>query len=518
MRTYLLGIDIGTTGSKVLLIDEQGKVAACVNGEYPIHMPRRLWVEQNPSDWWRAARAGIRTCLDQCRIEPGQIAAVGLTGQMHGLVSLDRRGKLIRPCILWNDQRTAHQCEAILRRIGLKKILALTGNTVLPGYTLPKILWIKDNEPSAYDRIKHIMLPKDYIRFMMTGAIMSDVADASGTALFDVGQRRWSEEMIKLLKIPRTWLPAVTESPVVSSCVSRAGSRATGLLSGTPVIAGAGDQAAQAVGTGIIDEPSASVTIGTSGVVFAATRTFRTEPSGRLHAFCHAVPGQWHLMGVMLSAGGSLRWFRDTLAPKELAEARVRGVDAYELLTREAAKVRPGSDGLIFLPYLAGERTPYTDPDARGVFFGLSLRHQKEHLCRAVIEGVTFGLLDSLNLLRQTGIRIRKIRVSGGGSRSHFWRQLISDIFSLGVETVTTTEGAAYGAALLAGVGCGIFPNAQAAVERAVRIRHTHKPGPASRIYPDYYRRYKSLYTSLASEFKELSKVVDKRQSDKDNH
>ena len=424
---------------------------------------------------------------------------------------------MIRPCILWNDQRTARQCRIMLRRIGLKKILEMTGNTVLPGFTAPKILWVRDEEPAAFNRIANIILPKDYIRYMMTGAISSDVADASGTALFDVRRRRWSEEMIRSLGIPRNWLPMVTESHVVSSRVSHAGSRATGLLSGTPVIAGAGDQAAQAVGTGIIDEPSASVTIGTSGVVFAASRSFRSEPSGSLHAFCHAVPERWHLMGVMLSAGGSLRWFRDTLAWKELTKSRNQRVDVYDIITREAAKARPGSEGLIFLPYLAGERTPYADPDARGVFFGLSLRHEKSHLSRAVMEGVTFGLRDSMDLLRKAGIHTRKIRVSGGGSRSHFWRQMVSDIFDLPAETVTITEGAAYGSALLAGVGCGVFPDAQAAVDRAIRVRKVHKPGPARRIYPDYYRRYRSLYATLAAEFKALTKVVDKSQADRDN-
>jgi len=518
LKEYLLGIDIGTTGSKVLIIDDRGKVAARAKEEYPVHIPHRLWAEQDPSDWWRATRAGIHNVLSRSRIKPGQISAVGLTGQMHGLVSLDRQGKVTRPCIMWNDQRTARQCQTILRRVGLKNLLKLTGNTVLPGFTLPKILWIRDQEPAGYDRIANIMLPKDYVRFMMTGAILSDVADASGTALFDVGRRRWSEEMIKIFKIPRTWLPVVTESPVVSSRVSRSGSRATGLRVGTPVIAGAGDQAAQAVGTGIVDESYASVTIGTSGVVFAACRTFRTEPAGRLHAFCHAVPGRWHLMGVMLSAGGSLRWFRDTLAMTELAEARIRNADVYDLITRQAAKARPGSDGLIFLPYLAGERTPYADPDARGVFFGLSLLHNKNHLGRAVIEGVTFGLLDSLNLLRQAGIRVRKIRISGGGSRSCFWRQLISDIFGMEAATVNITEGAAYGAALLAGVGCGVFPNVQAAAGQAVRVRFIHKPGPERRIYPDYYQRYKSLYKLLAAEFKDLTKVVDKHRVVKDNH
>jgi len=517
LKEYLLGIDVGTTGAKVLLIDDRGRVADCVVGEYPVHMPRPLWTEQNPSDWWRAARWGIVGILDRSGIKPRQIAAVGLTGQMHGLVPMDRRGKVIRPCILWNDQRTIRQCQTILRRIGPKRILELTGNTVLPGFTLPKILWIRDQEPNAYERIAKIALPKDYIRLMMTGVVASDVADASGTALFDVGRRRWSDEMIRTLNIPRAWMPTVTESTVVSSRINQAGSRATGLLVGTPVIAGAGDQAAQAIGTGIIDEPSTSVTIGTSGVVFAASRTFRAEASGRLHAFCHAVPDRWHLMGVMLSAGGSLRWLRDILFPSGSPADNRRKTDIYDLMTRQASRVEPGSEGLIFLPYLAGERTPYVDPDARGVFFGLSLRHRSSHLIRSVMEGVTFGLLDSLNLLRRSGIRARRVRISGGGGRSDFWRQMISDIFGLATETVKITEGAAYGSAILAGVGCGIYPDVTAAVDRVIKVRAIHRPGIESRFYKDYYRRYRSLYSSLAAEFKELTEVVDKRGEVKDN-
>lgn len=510
MNDYLLGIDIGTTGAKVLLIDAGGRVRAVAFHEYPMFMPQPFWAEQNPADWWRAAVRGIRQVLSRGRIGPGRVAGVGLTGQMHGLVLLDRRGSVIRPCIMWNDQRTGAQCRTIIQKIGMTNLLKFTGNTVLPGFTAPKILWVRDHDSACYQRIAKFLLPKDYVRFMLTGGVLSDVADASGTGLFDVRNRRWSDEMFKALKLPQAWRPGVTESPAISGRVSRAGARATGLLAGTPVIGGAGDQAAQAIGAGVVDEPSVLVTIGTSGVVFAASRTFRSHPQGRLHAFCHAVPGVWHLMGVMLGAGGSLRWFRDSLTDPETRAARTRGRNVYDRITAAASKITPGSEGLIFLPYLTGERTPYTDPDARGVYFGLSLMHTRRHLARAVIEGVSYGLLDSFNLLRRLGVNVKKIRVSGGGARSAFWRQVIADVFNLEAVTVEVTEGAAYGAALLAGVGSGIFPDVPKAVRMTVKIRRINRPGPNRRIYPEYYRLYRSLYKALAQEFKKLARILDK--------
>jgi len=510
MTTCLLGIDVGTTGSKALLIGADGAVKASATTEYPMFTPQPLWAEQHPTDWWMATVSSIRRVLAESGVRPSQVVGIGLTGQMHGLVLLDAHGEVLRPCIMWNDQRTAPQCAAITQKVGAENILRLTGNPVLPGFTASKIVWVRENEPEVYERIATVLLPKDYVRYRLTGGLFSEVSDASGTSMFDVGQRRWSEEMLKALGVPRQWLPEVTESPVVSARVNAAAARETDLLEGTPVVGGGGDQAAQAVGTGIIAEGIVSVTIGTSGVVFAASDTYRVEPKGRLHAFCHAVPGMWHLMGVMLSAGGSFRWYRDALGELECIQAGETGKDPYDLLIEAAAEVPPGCEGLLFLPYLTGERTPYPDPNARGVFFGLTLRHSKAHLTRAVLEGVTYGLRDSLELMRALGLSIEQIRASGGGARSSLWRQILADVFDTEIVTVNVTEGAAYGAALLAGVGAGVYGSVAEACERTVRVTGRTEPGPAVAVYADYYPRYRALYPALASQFEALARVVSK--------
>ncbi|HNQ21722.1 MAG TPA: xylulokinase [Phycisphaerae bacterium] len=508
MPTYLLGIDVGTTGSKAVLIEEGGQLRSSVTTEYPFSTPQPLWAEQDPADWWHAATVSIQQVLDETGIPPGQIAGVGLTGQMHGLVVLDARGQVLRPCIMWNDQRTGGECRALTQRIGAQRVLALTGNPLLPGFTAPKIAWLRSHEPQVYGRIAHVLLPKDYVRCRLTGAFFSDVSDASGTSLFDVGRRCWSDEMLAALDVPRAWLPEVTESPVVSARIGAEAARRTGLREGTPVVGGAGDQAAQAVGTGIVREGLVSATLGTSGVVFAASQTYRVEPQGRLHAFCHAVPGMWHLMGVMLSAGGSFRWYRDTLCAAEQVEAKRGTHSAYELLTAAAAEVPPGCEGLLFLPYLTGERTPHPDPHARGVFFGLTVRHSKAHLTRAVLEGVSFGLCDSLGLMRELGIACSEVRVSGGGARSALWRQILADVFRAPTVTVNLTEGAAYGAALLAGVGTGVYRDVPVACERTIRVTGSTSPGPAATVYADYYPRYRALYPVLAEPFEALAQVA----------
>lgn len=508
---YLLGIDVGTSGSKAVLIETDGAVRATATHEYPLSHPHPLWAEQDPEQWWEATVKSIRAALDQAGAEAGDVAAVGLTGQMHGLVMLDREGKVLRPAILWNDQRTAQQCGTITDRVGAKKVLELTGNQVLPGFTAPKILWVREKEPEVYRRCAKILLPKDYVRYRLTGEFFGDVSDASGTSLFDVGRRRWSDEMIQALDLPRDWLPEITESPVASTKVSSEAAGATGLKAGTPVAAGAGDQAAGAVGTGIVEEGVVSATLGTSGVVFAASDRYRVEPEGKLHAFCHAVPGQWHLMGVMLSAAGSFRWYRDALGQEEARAAAAGGEDVYELLTRRAAEAPAGSEGLLFLPYLTGERTPHPDPEARGVFFGLTLRHGKEHLTRAVLEGVTYGLRDSLELLRELGLNPSQVRASGGGAKSPFWRQLLADIFEAEIATVTAVEGAPYGAALLAGVGAGAYESVPAACKATVKVTDlTEVRAKASEVYRDYYQRYRSLYPALKDEFGALAGVVEK--------
>jgi xylulokinase len=429
---------------------------------------------------------------------------------MHGLVLLDQYGEVLRPCIMWNDQRTAAQCTAITEKVGAQRVLKLTGNPILPGFTAPKIVWVRQEEPDVFGQVAKVLLPKDYVRYRLTGDFLTEVSGASGTSLLDVGRRRWSDEMIGALEIPRGWLPEVTESPEVSAHVSTHAARRTGLLEGTPVVGGAGDQAAQAIGTGVVVEGIVSATLGTSGVVFAASEQYRVEPEGRLQAYCHAVPGMWHLMGVMLSAAGSLRWYRDTLTDAAHADPDQPERDPYEALLEPAARVAPGCEGLIFLPYLSGERHPHPDPNARGAFMGLTLRHSKAHLTRSVLEGVSYGLLDLLELMRALGLSIEQVRASGGGARSPLWRQILADVFGTEMVTVNVTEGAAYGAALLAGVGAGVYPSVPEACKAVIRLTDSVEPGPATAVYADYYPLYRALYPALASEFGEVAKVVDK--------
>jgi xylulokinase len=507
--TYLMGIDVGTTGAKALLIDEAGAVVASATTEYPMYTPQPLWAEQDPEDWWQATVASIRRVLSESGTRAGQVRGLGLTGQMHGLVLLDRDGAVLRPCIMWNDQRTAEQCAWITSRVGAHQVLHLTGNPVLPGFTAPKIVWVREHEPEVYARVAKVLLPKDYIRFRLTAEFATEVSDASGTSLFDVGQRRWSQEMLQAVEIPAGWLPQCFESPVVSGRISPATAESTGLVAGTPVVGGGGDQAAQAVGSGIIESGLVSATVGTSGVVFASADQFLVEPDGRLHAFCHAVPGKWHLMGVMLSAGGSFRWFRDTVGGAEKSVGALMGKDPYELLTQEAALVPPGSEGLIFLPYLTGERTPYPDPNARGVYMGLTLRHNKAYLGRAVLEGVAYGLRDSLELMRDLGLEIRQIRASGGGARSDVWRQILADVFDTELVVINVTEGAAYGAALLAGVGAGVYQDVSEACGRAVQVvRRTAPIGASAALYNQFYPVYRALYGALKPSFDQVSEIV----------
>jgi len=412
---------------------------------------------------------------------------------------------------MWNDQRTGPQCAWITEKIGAERVLRLTGNPVLPGFTAPKIIWVREHEPEIYEKAAKVLLPKDYIRYRLTGEFATEVSDASGTSLFDVGRRGWSEEVLQALEVPQDWLPECYESPAVSGYISATTAGETGLVAGMPVVGGGGDQAAQAVGSGIVRMGLLSVTIGTSGVVFASIDEFLVEPQGRLHAFCHAVPGKWHLMGVMLSAGGSLRWFRDALGQMEKDMAALVGRDPYELLTLEAAQAPPGSEGLLFLPYLTGERTPYPDPNARGVFMGLTLRHSKPHMIRAVLEGVAYGLRDSLELLRNLGLEIQQVRASGGGARSELWRQIQADVFSTELVVINVTEGAAYGAALLAGVGTGVYASVEEACDRTIRIVTRTEPQEGNvRLYNDYYPIYRSLYKALKPDFNRVSETVAK--------
>jgi xylulokinase len=469
----LVGLDVGTTGVKAVALSPDGDVLARAEHGYPLSTPRPGWAEQDPEDWWRAAQ----TALAELAIEP---VAIGLSGQMHGLVALDEHGRILRPAILWNDQRTGAECREIEERVGPERLLELTGNPALTGFTAPKLLWLRRHEPETYVRIRHVLLPKDYVRLRLTGEHAIDVADASGTLLFDVGARRWSEAMLDALELPREWLPRSLESPDVSGETS----------AGAPVAAGAGDQAASAVGVGVYEPGATAVTIGTSGVVFAPLREFAPERHGRLHVFCHAVPDRWHAMGVMLSAAGSLRWFRDALAPGE----------SFERLTAEAAEVEAGAEGVLFLPYLTGERTPHADPDARGAFVGLAANHGRSVLVRAVLEGVAYGLRDSLELLAELDERPTSARVSGGGARSTPWLRIVASVLGIPLERPAVEEGAAFGAALLAGVAGGAFAGVSEAVAQAVRVRETVDPDPDwSRIYAEGYPRFRALYPALRS-------------------
>jgi len=494
---HFLGIDTSTTGSKAILIDESGQICAAASAPHTLQTPKPLWSEQDPSQWWRAVVDSTHAVVEQAGLDRDSIVAIGLTGQMHGLVLLDEAGEVLRPAILWNDQRTQRQCDEIHARIGKEKFIQITGNVALAGFTAPKILWVAENEPELYARARHILLPKDFIRYKLTGEMAMDQADGAGTVLMDLKTRQWSPEILKALDIPANWMPELYEGPQITGTVTQEAAEQTGLPAGIPVVAGGGDQAAQAVGVGAVHEGIVALTLGTSGVVFATTDSPFIEPEGRLHAFCHAVPGRWHLMGVMLSAAGSLRWYRDTIAPT---------MD-YEQLLEPAAEIDPGADGLVFLPYLTGERTPHPDPLARGAFVGLTVRHSLPHLTRAVLEGVAFGLRDSFELMKNAGLaEIDQVRVSGGGAKSPLWQQILADVFGSELVTVNTSEGAAFGAALLAGAGAGHWPSVEAACQETIRITGRVTPNvEVAQRYEDVYKIYRGLYPALKPSFMRMN-------------
>jgi len=500
---YYIGIDIGTSSVKALLIDSGGRVIKTSVPEYSFQTPKPLWAEADPLDWWEATQQAIKELL--LKVQSSEIAGIGLTGQMHGMVAMNKEGFVLRPCIMWNDQRSHLECDEITERVGQKKILSITGNPVLPGFTAPKILWTQKNEPDLFALIDKVVLPKDFIRYKLTGSFFSDVSDASGTSLLDVGKRTWSQEMFDCMGWPISWMPEVTESTEVSAKISAEAATLTGLLEGTPVVAGGGDCAAQAVGSGIVEEGKVSVTLGTSGVVFAQSDEYRVEPNGKLHAFCHAVPGKWHVMGVMLSAAGSFQWYKNQFGMEEQRIEKEGGANAYETLTKEAQQVIAGSEGLFFLPYLSGERTPHPDPYARGCFIGMSLRHQKKHHTRAVLEGVSYGLNDSLSMMQELGVNPNEIILSGGGSRSALWKQMLADIFATPCAMVNALEGAAYGAAILAAVGVGGFGTVQEACSSFIQKIETVDPGPNLETYKRNYPIYKSLYPTLKAQFAKIA-------------
>ncbi len=506
---YLLGLDVGTSGAKALLIDQEGTVVADSIVTYPLLTPRPGWAEQHPEQWCEASHTAIANAVQEARVSPRDIAGVGLSGQMHGSVFLDADNQVIRPAILWCDQRTADQCEWITEKIGAEAVVAETCNPVLTGFQAPKIIWLRDNEPDSYAKVAKLLLPKDYIRFMLTGEFATEVSDASGTSLLNVPRRRWSQVMLDGLELDASLLPKVYESPEVTGRISAEAAGPTGLAKGTPVVGGGGDQAAGAVGNGIVAPGSVSVTVGTSGVVFAYLDEPIMDEQLRTHTFCHAVPGKWHVMGAMLSAGGSLRWLRDSLCAAEVALAADMGVDPYELMTAQAETAPVGCNGLLFLPYLTGERCPYPDPDARGVFFGLNLTHSKPDLIRAVLEGVAFGLRDCLDLIKGLGVEFTEVRASGGGARSKLWRQIQADTLRHDISTINVDESAAYGVALLAAVGAGIYPTVQAATDAAISVVDTLAPDPeAVKVYEDYHGLYRRLYVALADEFDSVAKLT----------
>ncbi len=509
---YTLGIDLGTTGVKVLLVSEKGEVVVSGNGEYPLLMPRPNWAEQDAEAWWHATVAAVKSCLAQACAAVGEevkAAAIGLSGQMHGSVFLDAGGEILRPAILWNDQRTVEQCRQITAIVGAQKLVELTSNRALAGFTAPKIVWLKQNEPEAYAKVRKILLPKDYIRYRLAGVFATEVSDASGTLLFNVRERKWSAEMLDALEIPGGWLPECFESTVISSHVSADAAKLTGLARGTPIVGGGSDQAAGAVGNGIVNAGVASCVLGTSGVIFWPCDTPACDSQARLHSFCHAVPGKWHMMGVTLAAGGSLRWFRDNLGQDIKAQAADEGVDPYVIITRLAEKAPAGSEGLLFLPYLAGERTPYADADARGAFLGLSLRHTRAHMARAVMEGITLSLKDCLRLGKESGVNASRIHFSGGGARSGFWQQMAADIFNVEVARVGSDEGPAYGAAILAAAGAGMFASVETACSSLIHTKDIKKPAAAAvERYLRLYEIYHALYPSLKEFFNEDASFV----------
>ena len=495
--SLFLGIDVSTTGSKALLVNRNGDIVGSATTPHQVSTPHPLWSEQEPEDWWQAVSASIRQALLGAKVSGEAVAAIGLTGQMHGLVLLDEQKHPLRPAILWNDQRCAAECDEIRTRIGRQRLIQITGNEALTGFTAPKILWVKNHEPEIFARARHILLPKDFIRLKLTASLAMDKADGSGTMLFDLKNRNWSAEVLDALGIPSEWLPPTFEGPEVTGEVRAQAAETTGLRIGTPVVAGGGDQAAQAVGVGAIRPGIVALTLGTSGVVFASTDSCLIEPEGRLHSFCHALPNRWHLMGVMLSAAGSLQWYRDTFAPDV----------SFDELMSEAAVAPPGSEGLIFLPYLSGERTPYPDPLARGAWVGLTLRHKRGHLTRSVLEGVAFGLKDSFALIQGAGLgAIEQVRVSGGGAKSALWRQIIADVLGAELVTVNSTEGAAYGAAILASVGCGAWRDIETACSRLIRIVERVSPDQKrTALYDRAHDQYKELYPALRSSFSRLA-------------
>ena len=506
---HLLGIDIGTSGTKTLICDCTGRVIATAMAEHPISSPKPGWSEQHPADWWAATVTATRAVLKKAKLKAGDVTAVGLSGQMHGSVFLDKSNKVLRPAILWNDQRTAAQCAEIEQKAGGREaLIKLVANPALTGFTAPKILWLRQHEPKNYERTRKILLPKDYIRFKMTGVFATEVSDASGMLLLDVANRVWSDKLLGLLQIDKNLLAKVYESHEITGHLHRDAADELGLAEGTPVVGGAADNAAAAIGNGIVSSGIVAATLGTSGVVFAHSDKPTLDPLGRVHTMCHAAAGKWCVFGCMLSAGGSFQWFRNQLAAAEIAEAKKKKIDPYQLLIEQAATAPLGCEGLFFLPYLTGERCPHPDPLARGGFVGLTARTTRAMMIRSVLEGVTYGMRDALEIMQGMKIPVAQIRATGGGARSEFWRQMQADVYKTPLVLTNAAEGPAYGVALLAGVGTGVWKNVEEASKKAIEVTAKIAPNKkASAAYDRHYAEYVKLYPTLKQTFKDLASL-----------
>ena len=503
---YLIGVDLGTSGTKTVIFDEAGTPLASKTVEYPLYQPQNGWAEQDPLDWWNASVEGMKAVIAQSGAKKEDIKGIGISGQMHGLVMLDKDGKVLRRSIIWCDQRTAKECEEITSKVGAKKLIDITANPALTGFTASKILWVRNNEPETYAKCAHILLPKDYVRYMLTGEFATEVSDASGMQLLDVPRRQWSDELLGKLGIDKALLAKVYESPEVTGKVTAKAADLCGLKEGTPVVGGAGDNAAAAVGTGTVVDGRAFTTIGTSGVVFAHTSKLSIDPKGRVHTFCCAVPGAWHVMGVTQAAGLSLKWFRDNFCNAEIQTAAGMGKDPYFLMDKEADHIPIGCDKLLYMPYLMGERTPHLDPDCRGVFFGLSAMHTKAHLLRAVMEGVTYSQRDSMEVLRGMGVKTDTMLACGGGGSSPLWRQMLADVYGCPVTTVASKEGPALGVAILAGVGTGVWSSVPQACDAVIKTNPPQNPvAENSREYEKFYKLYTQIYPALKDSYKALA-------------
>lgn len=505
---YLIGIDVGTSATKTVLFDEHGEVKASASCAYPLYQPKNGWAEQRAEDWRDAVLKTLKEVTAVSKVCPDDVKGIGISGQMHGLVMLDEDGQVLRSSMIWCDQRTGEEVEDMLKLMPRERWIEITANPPLTGWTAAKILWVRKHEPDIYARCRHILLPKDYIRYVLTGEFATEVSDASGMQLFDVPGRCWSDEILEKLCIPKEWLGAVYESCEVTGHLLTEIAGRTGLTAKVKVVGGAGDNAAAAVGTGVVKDGRAFTTIGTSGVVFAHSSKVTIDPKGRVHTCCCAVPGAWHVMGVTQGAGLSLKWFKDEFCQDYVEDANRKGIDVYDLINRDIQKIPVGSGRLIYLPYLMGERTPHLDPDCRGVFFGLSAIHTKAHLLRAVMEGVSYSLADCNEILKEMGVEVEQMMACGGGGRSAVWRQMLSDLYQCQVKTVRQSEGPALGAAILAGVGCGIYESVETACDRLIGEDKVSQPSEeAGEIYQKYHRLYQKLYTNLKDSYRELARL-----------